>query len=108
MASPDPPPTKPVPIHAAWERRTQRFTVIFDQLLVPGLLNVDNWTFKHSGWIWQTEDANASGPAVKGGGRIQSPSGVGPSVTYSPPPADVRSLDLLYADAFSNFPVLLY
>lgn len=63
--------------------------------------------FKHSGWIWQTEDCEATVNGVKGGGRISHPSGIGPEVNYLPPPKDVQGTTGLFADEFLNFPLQL-
>ena len=102
---PEPPPSAPVPISAEWESRTQRFVVVFDQLLAPGSLVLENWLFVVQASKWTTEDATAALFSVKGGARSPVPSPGGPWVSYLATPPDLEGQTGVPVAPFSEFPV---
>lgn len=107
VAPPEPngPAIAPTPTYAEWHRATQKFTVWFTTELQTRLLNLENWQIKANRVLWQTEDAGAQYTRVKGGARFGVPTGPGSTVSYSPPPFDVRSLADVPAAAFTDFPL---
>jgi len=82
----------------------------FDRPLVPGVLNLANWSVRHSNTRYAMFDAGV-GPFQPESVVIHYiPPGVpdpGPDVvTYSPPPFDVvGDPDLVPAAAFTDFPI---
>lgn len=112
--SPSPePPAGPVPVSATFGRVSQNLAVTFDQLLVPGVTDMFNWTM--------TVDLGP-GPRVLIGGApgavaastatipmVDVVGGAGPDrCTYAAFPPDIVGLvSGLPAAAFVDFPVTL-
>lgn len=103
---PDIPPAGPVPLSVVRFFPPQVFQVQFDQALVPGALNVTNWTIRWNNQNQAVTSAIASASTVDLAATPGAPSIGGNVVSYTAaaPTRVVGLLNGLDAPAFVNFP----
>ena len=103
------PPEPPEVVGAVFTAGPNVLTVMFDQALVPGAVDVGNWFLRVSGRIWTITAADADSNRVVLGTTVGAVQAGADVVSYSPPPFDVVSAlpggDP--AEAFSDFPVTM-
>ena len=81
--------------------------MIFDQPLVPGVVDHTNWALDFGEQVWSPTYAIATASYVTIVFEAGGPNGPFNVCSYHPPPFDVLSLATgTPAPAFSNFPVM--